>query len=100
MHTHVSIAPSFMTSCEQLCKMLENDTGLIHGDKLTTTTTPAPSKSRSLAGSVIATSSDPMQQHYRSFVSYGVFLSSYWDHLPQALTQELGEKLRCRFNML
>lgn len=101
MHIHVSIAPRFMTSCEQLCQMLENDTGLVHEDKPTISATPAPSsKFRPLAGSGIATSSDPMQQHHRNFVSYGIFLSSYWDHLPQALTRELGEKLRCRFNML
>ena len=35
---------------------------------------------------------DYMQQPRRNFVSYGVFLTSYWDYLPRALTQTLGEE--------
>ena len=36
-------------------------------------------------------SSDYMQQFRRNFVSYGEFLASYWDHLPQTFTRVLGE---------
>ena len=49
-------------------------------------------KSRLHAGSGITSSSDYMQQFRRNFVSYGVFLASYWDHLPQTFTRALGEE--------
>jgi hypothetical protein len=35
-------------------------------------------------------SSDYMQQRRASFVSYGTFLESYWNHFPQSLTKGLG----------
>ena len=95
--------------CAQLSTMLQNDIrrldrgnhddGLIvpnlHilGDEVTFPTSPTlPWKSRLRAESVIGSSSDYMQQFRRNFVSYGLFLTSYWDHLPQAFTRALGEK--------
>ena len=92
--------------CKQLCARLQNDfiqgdrnDGFIvpktdaPGDEATSPTTPtSPRMSRLRAGSGNISSSDYMQQSRRNFVSYGVFLTSYWDHLPQTLTQALGEK--------
>ena len=94
-------------SHRQLCTMLQNDiwqgnpydgfnitvpTRVI-GDEPTSPTSPtSPRKSRLRAGSEISSSSDYMQQSRSKFVSYQVFLASYWDHLPQTLTRLLGEK--------
>ena len=94
--------------CEQLCTMLQND--IVQGnhndgfilpkthaleDEATSPTTPtSPRMSRLRAGSGSVSSSDYMQQSRRNFVSYGVFLTSYWDHLPQTLIRGLGEKKR------
>jgi len=36
--------------------------------------------------------SNYMQQSRKNFISYSVFLASYWDRLPQHLTQALGKK--------
>ena len=59
-------------------------------DEATSPTSPvSPWKSRLRAGST--SSSDYMQQFRRSFVSYGEFLTSYWDHLPQTYTRTLGK---------
>jgi len=76
-----------------------NDDGLIipktHalGDEATSPTNPTtPWKSRLRAESAIGSSSDYMQQSRTNFVSYGEFLASYWDHLPQTFTRVLGEK--------
>ena len=94
--------------CEQLCTMLQNDIERVTrndgsiipkrhvlGDEATSPTTPAfPQKSRLQAGSGILSSFDHMQESRRNFVSYNVFLTSYWDHLPQTLTRVLGEKRR------
>jgi len=94
--------------CEQLCTMLQNDIGRgnnndgfiipkthIHGDETTSPTSPtSPWKSRLRAVSLSASSSDYMQQFRSNFVSYGEFLVSYWDHLPQTITRGLGEN-RC-----
>lgn len=83
--------------------MLENDIGLV-GTSSTNPTIPTnrgttsyagltlSSKTTQLAGSRTASSSDYMQQSRTNFVSYGVFLVSYWDHLPQVTTRGLGEK--------
>jgi hypothetical protein len=79
--------------------MLENNIGF--GDSsnfrrrgLAPSTSPASSwKTIRLGGSRVASSSDYMQQSRTNFVSYGVFLASYWDHLPQTITRELGEEL-------
>jgi len=93
-------------SCEQLCMMLENDIRPgnrdnkfiipethIHGDDATSPTSPtSPRMSRLRAGSGTLSSSDYMQQSRKNFVSYGVFLASYWDHLPQTLTRAIGEE--------
>ena len=49
-------------------------------------------KTSKLAESQIASSSDYMQQSRENFVSYKVFVSSYWSHLPQVFTRRLGEK--------
>jgi len=54
----------------------------------------SPRKSRLRAQSGVISSSDYMQQSRRNFVSYGMFLASYWDHLPQTLTRALGKKQR------
>ena len=62
---------------EQLCTMLQND---IRSSNHNNFITPETS------------SSDYMQQSRGGFVSYGIFLSSYWDHLPQSLTRVLGKK--------
>ena len=90
----------------QLCTMLQNDirrgnhndgfiipkTHLL-GDEVTSPTSPtSPRNSRLRAGSGSTSSSDYMQQFRRNFVSYGEFLASYWDHLPQTLNRVLGEK--------
>ena len=62
-------------------------------DEAVSPTSPtSPRKSRLRAGSWSASSSDYMQQFRRGFVSYGEFLTSYWDHLPQTFTRALGEK--------
>jgi len=92
--------------CEQLCTMLQNDIrpsndndGFIipkmHvlGDEAGSSTSPtSPQKLRLHAGPGTTSSSDYMQQSRRNFVSYGMFLASYWDHLPQTLTRVLAEK--------
>ena len=65
------------------------------GDEVTHPTSPtAPWKSRLRAVSQGGSSSDYMQQFRKSFVSYGEFLVSYWDHLPQNFTRGLGEEQR------
>ena len=85
--------------------MLQNDIGQdnhndgfiipkthILGDEVAPPTSPtSPRKSRFRAGSGSTSSSDYMQQFRRGFVSYGEFLASYWDHLPQTFTRGLGE---------
>ena len=56
-------------------------------------TSPTPlRKSRLRTGFENTSSSDYTQQFRRNFVSYGAFLASYWDHLPQNFTRVLGEK--------
>ena len=95
---------------EQLCTMLQNDirssnhNSFIHNDfitpethdfeeEATSPTSPTFSqKSRLRSGPEVSSSSDYMQQSRRNFVSYGIFLSSYWDHLPQTFTRVLGKK--------
>ena len=63
------------------------------GDEVTSPTSPtSPRKSRLRAESASTSSSDYMQQLRKGFVSYGEFLASYWDHLPQTFTRALGEK--------
>ena len=75
--------------------MLENDFGFSnHSDEWTPMNPTAPGKTRQRLGSGIKSSSDYMQQSRNNFVSYGVFLSSYWDRFPQALTRALGKKLQ------
>jgi len=65
-------------------------------DEATSPATPTlPPMSRLRAGFGSMSSSDYMQLSRRNFVSYGVFLTSYWDRLPQNLTRALGEK-RCQ----
>lgn len=62
-------------------------------DEATSPTSPtSPWKPRLRAGSVGTSSSDYMQQLRRNFVSYGEFLASYWDHLPQTFTRVLGKE--------
>jgi len=92
--------------CEQLCTMIQNDIvqgnhddsfilPKIHvlGDEATSPMIPtSPQISGLCAGSGSISSSDYMQQSRRNFVSYGVFLTSYWDHLPQTLIRALGKK--------
>ena len=98
---------------EQLCAMLQND--MIQGyhndgsiipkahsleDGAASPATPASPQSSGLrAGSEILSSSDYMQQPRTSFVSYSVFLASYWDHFPQTLTRGLGEKQRFMYDL-
>jgi hypothetical protein len=65
----------------------------VNDDEATSPISPAfPWKSRLRGGSVSTSSSDYMQQSRRNFVSYGEFLASYWDHLPQTFTRALGEE--------
>jgi len=92
--------------CEQLCTMLQNDIMRdnpndgsilrkthVSGDKATSHTTPtSPRTSILRAGSGSMSSSDYTQHPCRDLVSYGVFLKSYWHHLPRTLTRALGEK--------
>ena len=102
-----SLSPRHSTSPfrEQLCTMLQNDIGRsdhdsfitpearVLGEEATSPTSPSFSRNPgSRSGSEIQSSSDYMQQSRRNFVSYDVFLSSYWDRLPQTLTRALGEK--------
>jgi len=62
-------------------------------DEAVSPTSPtSPWRSRLRSGSENTSSSDYMQQFRRNFVSYGAFLASYWDHLPQTFTRVLGEK--------
>ena len=64
----------------------------VNGDEVASPTSPTSRwKSRVRAVSLSASSSDYMQQLRQNFVSYGVFLVSYWDHLPQTFTRGLGE---------
>ena len=93
-------------SRKQLYTMLQNDVGEgndndgfiipkthVLGDKATSpTSSTSPQKSRLRAKSGSMYSSDYTHQLRRNFVSYGVFLASYWDHLPQTFTRALGEK--------
>ena len=93
-------------SCEQLCTMLQNDIRRgshnnsfitpetdVPGDEAMSSASPtSPRMPRLRAGSGILSSSDYMQQSRKNFVSYSVFLSSYWDRLPQTLTRVLGKK--------
>ena len=86
--------------------MLQNDIGegnhsggfiipgthAIEDETISPTSPTSPRMSRLRAGSESTSSSDYMQQFRRNFVSYGVFLTSYWDHLPQTFTRVLGEK--------
>jgi hypothetical protein len=77
--------------------MLENDLGL--GDRSHVSSNIPKRrggtswKAVQLEGSGIASLSDYMQQSRENFVSYGVFLSSYWENLPQSITRRLGENL-------
>ena len=65
----------------------------VNEDDTTSPSSPVfPWKSRLRGGSVGTSSSDYMQQFRRNFVSYGEFLSSYWDHLPQTFTRVLGRE--------
>ncbi|KAF9642213.1 P-loop containing nucleoside triphosphate hydrolase protein, partial [Thelephora ganbajun] len=98
--------PLFITY-DRLCVMLENDIGLggrddglitpkkhVRGHEATSSMSlTSPRNSRLRAGCGITSSSDYMQQFRRNFVSYGVFLASYWDHLPQTLTRVLDPAL-------
>lgn len=64
-------------------------------DEVMSPTSPtSPWKSRLRAVSRSGSSSDYMQQFRKGFVSYGEFLVSYWDHLPQNITRGLGEEQR------
>lgn len=86
--------------------MLQNDIGRgndndgfvvpetrVLGDETASPTSPTlPWKSRLRPGSRSTSTSDYMQQFRRKFVSYGEFLTSYWDHLPQTFTRALGEE--------
>lgn len=90
---------------QQLCTMLQNNIrrgndndgfiipkAHVFDDEAISPISPtSPFKSRLRAGSGSMSSSDYMQQFRRSFVSYGEFLTSYWDHLPQTFTRVLGE---------
>ena len=61
-------------------------------DEAVSPTSPtSPRRSRLRAGSGSMSSSDYMQQFRKNFVSYGEFLTSYWDHLPQTFTRLLGK---------
>jgi len=71
------------------------------GDEATSSTSPtSPRMPRLRAGSGVLSSSDYMQQSRKNFVSYSVFLSSYWDRLPQTLTRVLGKKQRLLHDLL
>lgn len=86
--------------------MLQNDIGrgsdndgfiipkihIIEDDTTSPTSPVFPWKSQLRGGSGGTSSSDYMQQFRRNFVSYGEFLASYWDHLPQTFTRVLGEE--------
>ena len=104
----MSVSPKCRVSpfYQQLCTMLQNDIrrdndndGFIipkthvFDDEVASPTSPmTPWKSRLRAGSGSTSSSDYMQQFRKNFVSYGEFLTSYWDHLPQTFTRALGKK--------
>lgn len=45
-------------------------------------------------------SNESSQQHFTSFVSYDVFLNSYWKHFPQPLTKGLGAMASISFYVL
>ena len=91
--------------CGQICTMLQNDIERVKrndgsiiprrhvlGDEATSPTTPTSrQKSRFRAGSGVFSPFDHVQQPPRNFVSYSVFLASYWDHFPQIITKVLGE---------
>jgi len=94
--------------------MLQNDIGRdnsdngliipnthVLGDEATSPPSPTlPWKSRLRAESAVTSSSDYMQQSRTNFVSYGEFLASYWDHLPQTFTRVLGEEQWLMHNQL
>ena len=65
----------------------------VYDDEAASPTSPtSPRQFRLRAGSGSVSSSDYMQQSRKNFVSYGEFLTSYWDHLPQTFTRLLGEE--------
>jgi len=71
--------------------MLQNDIEQTHAlrNKVTSLTAPiSPQKSRF----GILSSSNYVQQSHGSFVSYDVFLASYWGHFQQSFTRGLGER--------
>ena len=68
------------------------ETHVLQDEAASPTSPTSPRMSRLRAGSGILSSSDYMQQSRKNFVSYNVFLASYWDRLPQTLTRVLGKK--------
>jgi len=71
--------------------MLQNDIEQTHtlGNEVMSLTAPI-SPQKSTFG--ILSSSNYMQQPHGRFVSYSVFLASYWGHFEQTLTRGLGVK--------
>ncbi|PCH33046.1 hypothetical protein WOLCODRAFT_62498 [Wolfiporia cocos MD-104 SS10] len=74
--------PMFVTF-DQLCRLLEAEFN----------NSMSVSKESDGAADLRLLSSDYMQQRRASFVSFGVFLESYWSHFPQPLTKGLDPAL-------
>lgn len=68
--------------CEQLCTMLQND--IMQGSRNDNFILPKVHALEDEETSPAAPTPPP--------ISYRVFLTSYWDHLPQTLTRALGKK--------
>ena len=69
----------------QLCRLLEAD----YAHSMGKSTQSLLQIMAGVADAEISSKGDS-QQHLTSFVSYDVFLNSYWKHFPQPLTKGLG----------
>jgi len=83
--------------------MLQNDIRLYNnnfiipktdvGDEVTSPTSQSSSSKPSLrVGTRSTPPSSHRQQSHGNFISYPKFLTSYWGHLDERLTQTLGEE--------
>ena len=71
--------------------MLQNDIEQTHALRNRVMSLTAPISPQKLTFGILSLSNYIQQPHGR-FVSYSVFLASYWGHFKQTLTRGLGEK--------
>ncbi|KAH9921295.1 uncharacterized protein B0H18DRAFT_880310 [Fomitopsis serialis] len=82
--------PMFITF-DQLCRLLETE----YADFMKDSQQPLLQTIASMSGAADGESSsnEPVRQHRAAFVSYKVFMNSYWRHFPQPLTKGLDPAL-------